>query len=221
MDGTTKELFIPKVILLTIGNSGMVAGRISFSIMASSSFLTSAKLSFQARNPQDLPSVCCQWVQVPELGICLDGALAFASHSTLQLSPEVVHYQLGIFHFSKEYRIAHLCPEHLLPTPVERRPIKYADKTQVRYRVTIRCHQGIWKCVRHCWTVNAGYHLLLTQDYPHRVRPHCQAQVRQQVPPFIFFHSSLDFRFFSSPVMCRFCIMRYCTNSVFNPAAHL
>ena len=48
MEGTTKGLFIPKVILLTIGNSGMVAGRISFSIMASSSLLTSAEHSFQA-----------------------------------------------------------------------------------------------------------------------------------------------------------------------------
>ena len=48
MEGTTKGLFIPKVILLTVGNSSMVAGRISFSIMASSSLLTSAKHSFQA-----------------------------------------------------------------------------------------------------------------------------------------------------------------------------
>ena len=29
-DGTTRELFIPRVILLTVGNSGTVAGRISF-----------------------------------------------------------------------------------------------------------------------------------------------------------------------------------------------
>ena len=70
------------------------------------------------RNSQDLSSVCRQWVQVPKLGIHFNGALSLASHSTLHLSPEVVHYQLGIFHFSKEYRVAHTRSEHLLLTPI-------------------------------------------------------------------------------------------------------
>ena len=43
-DGTTRELFIPRVILLTVGNSGMLASRTSFSNIASSSLFTSSKL---------------------------------------------------------------------------------------------------------------------------------------------------------------------------------
>ena len=47
-DGTTRELFIPRVILLTVGNSRMVVGKISFSSIASSSLLTNSKLFFHA-----------------------------------------------------------------------------------------------------------------------------------------------------------------------------
>ena len=47
-DGTTKELFIPRVILLTIGNSGTVVGRTSRSSIVSNSFFTSSKLPFHA-----------------------------------------------------------------------------------------------------------------------------------------------------------------------------
>ena len=47
-DGTTRGLFIPRVILLTVGNSGNVAGKISFSSVASSSFFTNSKLFFHA-----------------------------------------------------------------------------------------------------------------------------------------------------------------------------
>ena len=47
-DGTTRELFIPKVILLTVGNSGMVAGKTSFSSVVSSSLFTNSTLFFHA-----------------------------------------------------------------------------------------------------------------------------------------------------------------------------
>ena len=47
-DGTTRELFIPRVILLTVGNSGMLAGRTSFSNIAISSLFTNSKLFFHA-----------------------------------------------------------------------------------------------------------------------------------------------------------------------------
>ena len=47
-DGTTRELFIPRVILLTVGNSGMVAGKIYFSSVASSCLFINSKLFFHA-----------------------------------------------------------------------------------------------------------------------------------------------------------------------------
>ena len=47
-NGTTREPFIPRVLLLTVGSSEMVAGKISFSSVASSSLFTNSKLFFHA-----------------------------------------------------------------------------------------------------------------------------------------------------------------------------
>ena len=84
------------------------------------------------------------------------------------------------FHFSKEYRVTHLRPQHLLLTPVECRPIQHTYQAQVCHGVAVSRHQRIWKRVCYSWSVNAGYDLLQPPDYPHWVQSHRQAQVCQQ-----------------------------------------
>ena len=124
-DGTTSGLFIPRFILLTIGNSGTVAGRISFSSVASSSLFTNSKLIFHAGfsgflvRPPSGDSDSRTWDKSQW------GLHAFP-HPTLQMPPEIEHYQLGIFHLPKEHCITHSCPQHFLSTPVQRRPIQHA-----------------------------------------------------------------------------------------------
>ena len=122
-DGTTRGLFIPRVILLTIGKSGTVVGKTSHPCIISNSFFTSSKLPFHAGLSQDFSIVHCHGIQFPERGVGLDGTLAFASQSALQLFPEVEHHQLWVLHFPEEYRVAHSRPQLFLPAPVQRRPI--------------------------------------------------------------------------------------------------
>ena len=120
-DGTTRRLFIPRVIVLTVGNSGMVAGKTSFSSVASSSFFTNSKLFFQGspvRSPSG-DSGSKTWYT------SLWGLQVFP-HPALQLPPEIEYHQLGIFHLPKEHCVTHPRPEHLLLTPVQRRPIQHA-----------------------------------------------------------------------------------------------
>ena len=110
-DGTTRGLFIPRVILLTVGNSGTVAGRISFSSVASSSLFTNSKLFFHAGILRINCRSAIRRFKFQNLGLVSKGLSRFP-HSTLQLPPEVEH-QLGIFYFPKEHCITHSCPQHL------------------------------------------------------------------------------------------------------------
>ena len=136
-DGTTMELFIPRVILLTVGNSGKVAGKISLSSIASSSLFTNSKLFFHAGTLKISCLLAIRRFRFQKIGISLNGAFTFSPHPALQLPPEVKDQQLGILHLPKEHRVTHLCPQHLLSTPFERCPIQQA---QVYHRLAVSRH---------------------------------------------------------------------------------
>ena len=123
-DGTTRGLFIPRVILPAVGNSGRVAGKISFSSVASSSFFTNLKLFFRAGILRISCPFAVRGFRFQNLGYV--SMFTFSPHRALQLPPEIKHHQLGIFHLPEEHCFTHPCPEHLLLTPVQRRPIQYA-----------------------------------------------------------------------------------------------
>ena len=125
-DGTTRGLFIPRVILLTVGNSGRVAGKTSFSSVASSSFFTNSKLFFHAGIFKISCPFAVRGFRFQKLGIRLYGAFTFSPHPALQLPPEIEYHQLGICHLPKEHCVTHPLPEHLLLTPAQRRPIQHA-----------------------------------------------------------------------------------------------
>ena len=91
-EGTTRGLFIPKVILFfTVGNSGTVAGRSSRSRIVSNSFFVNSKLFVHAGI-----------LKTSFLSLVMDSGSktwdrsrwspAFSSDSALHLSPEIVHH---------------------------------------------------------------------------------------------------------------------------------
>ena len=123
-DGTIRGLFIPRVILLTVGNSATVAGRISFSSIASSSLFTNSKLFFHAGTLRNSCPSAVRGFRFQNLGYVSMGPSRFSAHPALQLPRKL--NTTRIFHLSKEHCITLSCLQHLLSTPVQRRPMQHA-----------------------------------------------------------------------------------------------
>ena len=115
-DGNTERLFIPRVILLTIGNSRTVVGRNSRSSIISNFFFTSSKLPFHAGilkiSPLS-PVTGFKFQNFTELALGLVWTLLFAPNSALQLYSEVEHSSaLSTLLACTSSALSHL--EHLL-----------------------------------------------------------------------------------------------------------
>ena len=123
-DGTTKGLFIRRVILLTSGDSGTVVGRTSRSSIFLTPFspvqnsLSTPRFSRLLPCPLSRNSSSRTWGR-PRW----DPHVCPPPRSALQLSPEVEHHQLWVLHVPKEYRVAHPRCQLFLPAPVQLRPI--------------------------------------------------------------------------------------------------
>ena len=93
-DGTTRGLFIPRVILLTVASSGISL------VSPPAPFLPTQTL-FPHRDSQDLLSVRRQGIQVPKLGIRLDGPSRFPPILHCSCPQKMNTTNSGSFTFSK------------------------------------------------------------------------------------------------------------------------